>query len=86
MRLVLAYEILFGQGIRCGGKSGVFAKENKQQLFELLEEFQNDGRYSEETAKNSFGKWRLSENLKSSFRDTILTHGSERYNDQSIPH
>ena len=39
---MLAYDILFGKGIRCGGRLGAFAKENSSRLFELLEDFQSN--------------------------------------------
>lgn len=49
LQLVLAYEILFGKGVRCGGKLGAFSKQNRNQLCELLDEFQRDETNCEES-------------------------------------
>ena len=40
---MLAYDILFGKGIRCGGRLGAFAREKSSRLFEILEDFQSNG-------------------------------------------
>eukprot|EP00112_Aurelia_sp_Birch-Aquarium-sp1_P017743 Seg415.2 transcript_id=Seg415.2/GoldUCD/mRNA.D3Y31 product="putative 28S rRNA" protein_id=Seg415.2/GoldUCD/D3Y31 len=40
LQLILVYDLLFGRGVRCGGKIGKFARTNKKRLLELLTEFQ----------------------------------------------
>ena len=57
MQLVLSYDILFGKGIRCGGKIGEFSKQNQSRLFELLEEFQKDDANFQEDVDNSISKF-----------------------------
>ncbi|XP_065066978.1 28S rRNA (cytosine-C(5))-methyltransferase-like [Rhopilema esculentum] len=53
LQLVLAYDILFGRGIRCGGRIGHFVRSNKRQLFHLLDEFQKTNKSTECVANDT---------------------------------